>query len=172
MENALNTKNGTTHAVQEISGGFALLCNKKFNLGVDGWFYGWQKTDRPPTCKHCRRERRQPTQDIGLEMQLTSLGQMMREMKTANLRRFLKLSKTCEFRAAHMYNWPCHKPKQYAFCCNNPKLEDPNFGWGCNPNNCPYIGRLSGSEWQYDIEEKPTKEEIEIYENTCRTKED
>ena len=161
ITNALSST-GKVHRVSKVGTRYTLACNKNFNLGIDGWFLGWMKTDTPITCCHCRYAK----DPVDTKQALTNLGDLTRKTNTDLLVKFLDLSKTCKYRKATCYRRDCGGKRYYAYKCTNPDDEDPNFGWGCTPNTCPYIGHLTGSEWAYQIEEKPTAEEIRQYEES------
>jgi hypothetical protein len=54
---------GVVHEVIQVSKPglhtyFTIACDtKNFNLGVDGWWNGWKKTNAAVTCKHCLQGR-------------------------------------------------------------------------------------------------------------------
>jgi len=145
-------------------------CNHRNWIG-DYWGKRWVPTDEPVTCGNCLKSIGH--EDLSLVEKLINVGEEMRQSKTALLKKFLKLSKGCPFRKVLIHRIDSVADKRYyAFKCVNPGIEDRQFGWSCAPSNCPHIGHLSGSEWAYEIEEKPNEKEIEDYEDPSRIKED
>jgi len=144
-------------------------CNHRCWIG-DYWGKRWVKTDEPVTCGNCLKSI--GCENLSLSENLVNLGSEIRQSETALLEKFLKLSKECEFRKVTCYCRSVVGLKRYSFRCTNPGLEDPAFGWSCGPSNCPHIGHLSGSEWAYDIAEKPNEQEIKDYEDSSRVKKD
>jgi len=145
------------------------LCNYMSWRG-DYWGQPWgllADQNIAVTCKNCLKADNKNS----LIGKLANLGNEMRATKTTLMKKFLELSKGCEFRKITCY-YRSHEETRYAFKCTNPNLEDPSFNWGCGPGACPHIGHLTGAEWEYEIEQKPNKEEIKDYENSRRTKED
>lgn len=96
---------------------------------------------------------------------LTALGDRMRKTKIDQLTEFLLTSLLCKYRKVTMHRWDVYGRKHHAFRCTNPDLSDKHFGWSCSPNNCPYVGHLPGAFWEHDIEKRPSKAEIKIYED-------
>jgi len=119
------------------------------------------------TCKSCLRV----YNSRSIAGKLTNLGNEMRTTKTERLKRFLELSKGCEFRkiTSHCRS---HNYSLYIFKCNNPDFEKSISNPKCGSNVCPHVGCSLSLEWEYEIAEKPNKKEIEDYENSCRTKKD
>ena len=107
---------------------------------------------------------------LDIEKGLTMLGDNMRKTQIDHLTEFLMTSVLCPFRQVTMYRWDIKDRKHYAFKCVNPKLKDPQFGWSCAPSNCPYIGHLPGSVWEYEIKKDPERAQIEVYAEAKRTK--
>ena len=58
------SQTGMVHEVIQVSKKhfgtyFTIRCNSdNFNLGVDGWYNGWKKTNDAVTCKHCLGNRK------------------------------------------------------------------------------------------------------------------
>lgn len=126
------------------------------------------------TCKNCLRLYNSHT----IAGKLANFGNEMRTTKTQRLKKFLELSKGCKFRKVTRHNnnsfnlYRSHNYSSYIFKCNNPDFEKSISSSACGPDVCPHVGCSLSLEWEYKIKEKPSKKEVEDYENSRRVKKD
>lgn len=71
---------------------------------------------------------------------LTSLGKEVINLDKIIKETFASTSRYCKFRKKARYG------KQLLYSCENPDLEDPQFGWTCNISNCPYMN--NAMDWR------------------------
>lgn len=140
-------------------------CNHRTWIG-DYWGKRWVQTAKPVTCGNCLSAIRANT-NCAFDEKLNNLGEEMRRAKGTLYDRFVKLSKECPSRkivTSDMFS--ANEEEEYVFSCAHTQ-HDNSYEWWCHPTSCPLIGPERLTEIN-----KPTKKEIEHYENFSRVKKD
>jgi hypothetical protein len=98
---------------------------------------------------------------MSVEEKLVELGKKARKAQTQLIQEMNELILKCPHREAYNYRTTVNNTKYWAWMCSHPESTD-NFGWGCDPGNCPLFRAPMdiSHQWQNEFEQKPTPAEI------------
>lgn len=144
-------------------------CNHRSWIG-DYWGKKWTETNEPVTCGNCLSAIKNNGPALPLAAALSNLGEEMRQTKTAQLKKFLELSRECPHRTVVISDIFTEGEKdEYLFACEKHKS---SFEWLCSPINCSCLGKTIQNTWYSKTMERPNEKEIKDYEDSRRAKKD